>query len=216
MNLKVEQLCLHGGGRRRGQDGRAEERRKARLRAARGHRPGRIWGCTARPEQPAHSQSIAQAQPVPGCKTPSTAQARHGQLAGYPQFSPGPRPGDISYPPGHRPASAMGRCGTPGPAGPARRTGRQNLRSKPERPYGQPRVKMGQSRARGLLSGQGTRDRQWLATRQGLGRTRRTLRRRARQMPRSHGELRSPGPTHGTLGREPVARSHGSLASPQT
>jgi hypothetical protein len=31
MNLKVEQLCLHGGGRRRGQDGRAEERRKARL-----------------------------------------------------------------------------------------------------------------------------------------------------------------------------------------
>jgi hypothetical protein len=97
--------------------------------------------------------------PVLGRQTSSPARARRGQPTGYPQFSPGPRPGNIRCSLGHSTASAPGTCGTPGPAERARRAGRQNLRSKCKRPYGRPRVKLGQSRARGLPSGQGTRGR---------------------------------------------------------
>jgi hypothetical protein len=109
----------------------------------------------------ASPQSVHGSGPAPaqGRQTSSLARARRGQPTGYPQFSPGPRPRDTPYSPGHSPASAPGTCGTLGPADRARRSGRRNLRSKFKRSYGRPRVKVGQSRARGLPSGQGTRGR---------------------------------------------------------
>ncbi len=47
---------------------------------------------------------------VPDRQTLSPARARRGQLAGYPHFSPGPRPGGIPRYNGHHPASARPRA----------------------------------------------------------------------------------------------------------
>jgi hypothetical protein len=54
-----------------------------RRRAARVRKPGGTWEWTAGPEQPARSQSTAQARsPAPGRQTSSPARARRGQLTG--------------------------------------------------------------------------------------------------------------------------------------
>ena len=110
-------------------------------------RLGETWEWTAGPEQPARSQSTAQARSQPVADQP---RVRHGPDAAISQGNhssvPGPGPGHPSL---SRAPSGQGTCGVPSSADPARRTGRQSLGPKLERLSGQPRVKPGQSRTRG-------------------------------------------------------------------
>ena len=107
-----------------------------------------------------------------------------------------------------------GTCGTPGPADQARRTGRQDLGLRLERPSGLLRVKPGQSRAHGAS----------LRSRDpGAGRSRQHCKERLGRrgaagqgyLPGAAASCLGPGPAHGTTNREPVTRSHGSFVSLQ-
>ena len=180
--------------------------------AARARKPGGARERTAGSERPARSQSTA---PQPRADKPRVrngpgAVRSQDNYSSVPGLSSGLSP-LFRAPSGVRP----GTCDTPGPADQARRTGRQDLGLRLERPSGRLRVKPGQSRAHGAS----------LRSRDpGAGRSRQHCKERLGRLgaagqgylPGAAASCSSPGPAHGTSNREPVTRSRGSFVSLQT